>query len=56
MSFPGYRNPRFPLKAEIQYMGGAEGEVHITARGWTFVVPGSVNLLDAVLWVNGHYE
>lgn len=53
MPFPGYRNPRIPLTGEIQYQGGPEGEVRITCRGWTFVLPGHVSVLEAVLFLNG---
>lgn len=53
MPFPGHRNARLPLLAEISYQAGPEGTVHIVTRGWTFVFPGGVCILDVVHALNG---
>lgn len=52
-AFPSWRNRLRPLWIEIRFVGGAEGEVRVSTRGWDFAFPGNVTLLEMLATVNG---
>jgi hypothetical protein len=47
------RNWFKPLDMKMAYIGGATGEVRITTRGATWVVPGGLSTIEMLQWVNG---
>jgi hypothetical protein len=53
IAFPGFRNMRLPLQVEVRYVGGPEGECRIEGRGWDFVFPGHVTILEVLQALNG---
>lgn len=51
--FPSPRSVKLPLGATIHYRGGPEGDVVVRARGWDWVFPAHVAVLDVVYTING---
>jgi hypothetical protein len=52
-AFPAWRSTRRRLWAELWYAGGAEGEIHVRTRGWEFVFPSHVAIVDVIHVLNG---
>ena len=51
--FLPWRRAYRPLWVEIWHQGGAEAEVRIRCRGYTFRFPGDLSILDVVMAING---
>lgn len=51
--FPSWRSAKRHLWAELWYQGGSEGNVRVTARGWTFDFPYDVAVGDVIAVLNG---
>jgi len=51
--FPGPRSVKLPIGSSMSYLGGPEGEVVVIARGWKWVFPAHVSIIDVLYTVNG---
>lgn len=51
--FPSPRSVRLPLGITIVWLAGPDDNVLIQARGWRWIFPAHVTLIDAILTING---